>query len=177
MAPFHGTSQRPLTTPLRYARISCFNQVLIRQALRDAYGRYRRYGRRLGDVRTVDDMLDLNKQEFGSFFGGTEHFATGAIFGYCSGFAIRKASRKMAFFCGLSFMGLQYLNYRGYVSVRWQNVFSNVESKLDLNNDGKVDDKDFQIAKRRVMEILTFGLPSTVGFGTGFAFGWRGKLL
>eukprot|EP01054_Gregarina_sp_Poly1_P004364 Gregarina_sp_Poly_1__4363@NODE_2360_length_2238_cov_52_156610_g1503_i0_p3_GENE_NODE_2360_length_2238_cov_52_156610_g1503_i0NODE_2360_length_2238_cov_52_156610_g1503_i0_p3_ORF_typecomplete_len111_score7_42FUN14/PF04930_15/4_3e03FUN14/PF04930_15/0_00019_NODE_2360_length_2238_cov_52_156610_g1503_i078410 len=70
------------------------------EAIRDAHQRYIRYGNQLRHIRSVDELIDLNRQEFGTSLGGTEHFVTGTIFGYCSGFAVRKVSRAAALLCG-----------------------------------------------------------------------------
>lgn len=148
-----------------------------RAALREVHGKYKRYGEQLRGVRNVDDLVDLNRAEFGSALGGGENALTGALFGYCSGFATRCISKSAALLFGVSYIGLQWLNYKGYVSVRWSNVAATLENRMDLNKDGVVDKKDFEIARKRAMEVLTFHLPSTTGFVFGYLYGFRGRML
>lgn len=71
--------------------------------------RYVRYAKKLKSVRTLDDLLEVNTTELGDVFTGGEHVVTGAVFGYCSGAAVRIVSRSLAVIVGLSFAGLQYL--------------------------------------------------------------------
>ena len=52
-------------------------------------------------------------------------------------------------------------------------IKKDVESLLDLNEDGKVDHEDRKIATDKVMEVLQIGMPSGGGFVVGFVGGLR----
>ena len=74
---------------------------------------------------------------------------------------------------GLGFVTLQTLQYAGYVNVDHNVIKKDVESLLDLNEDGKVDHEDRKIATDKVMEVLQIGMPSGGGFVVGFVGGLR----
>ena len=70
-------------------------------------------------------------------------------------------------------MGLQTLSYMGYVEVNHNQLKKDVESMLDLNKDGKVDQEDAKAGYDKIMEVVAFGLPAGGGFGAGFIGGLR----
>jgi uncharacterized membrane protein (Fun14 family) len=97
----------------------------------------------------------------------------GFICGYCSGYAMKKVGKVASVVFGLGFMGLQTLSYQGYIEVDHNVIKKSVESWLDLNVDGKVDDKDGALAYNKLMEVLTYNLPAGSGFSAGFVGGIR----
>jgi uncharacterized membrane protein (Fun14 family) len=97
----------------------------------------------------------------------------GFISGYCSGYALKKVGRTAAVVFGLGFMSLQTLSYYGYVKVDHGQIRKDVESLLDLNQDGKVDRSDGELAYDKLMSVLQFNLPGGSGFAAGFVGGIR----
>lgn len=61
----------------------------------------------------------------------------------------------------------------GYVQVNHGRIQEDMEDMLDLNDDGKVDGHDGQIAYRKLMRILEFNLPAGSGYAAGFVAGLR----
>uniref|UniRef100_A0A7S4JYV9 EF-hand domain-containing protein n=1 Tax=Odontella aurita TaxID=265563 RepID=A0A7S4JYV9_9STRA len=97
----------------------------------------------------------------------------GFVCGYCSGYALKKVGKGAAVVLGLGFMTLQTLNYSGYIQVDHEKLKKDVEGLMDLNNDGKIDEKDLAEASDKIMEVMSFGLPSGCGFAAGFWGGLR----
>lgn len=97
----------------------------------------------------------------------------GFISGYCSGYALKKVGRTAAVVFGLGFMSLQTLSYYGYVKVDHGQIRKDVESLLDLNQDGTVDRSDGELAYDKLMSVLQFNLPGGSGFAAGFVGGIR----
>ena len=97
----------------------------------------------------------------------------GFVCGFCSGFSLKKAGKVVAVVCGLGFMSLQSLSYAGYIKVDQEKIKNDVESIMDLNNDGKVDSDDVSQATNKIMNILSFNLPAGGGFSAGFIAGLR----
>lgn len=170
------------------------NNGLFEKLRRDAAGCWagadqhvRQYVDEVKSVRSLDEWMSLNSRMFGDPLGGLDksmkkfptsaQFATGTIFGICSGFAARKAFRVGAVVVGAGFMSLQLLQYYGYITIEWKTIEQELLSRLDLNKDGRVDERDLEIAKQRFMKALTWGLPCAGGFTTGFLIGFRGRIL
>lgn len=97
----------------------------------------------------------------------------GFISGYCSGYALKKVGKTAAVVFGLGFMSLQTLSYYGYVKVDHGQIRKDVENLLDLNDDGRIDAKDGEIAYNQIMKVLQFNLPGGSGFAAGFVGGLR----
>lgn len=74
---------------------------------------------------------------------------------------------------GVGFVTLQTLSYKGYIQINHDAMKKEVERMMDFNNDGKVDWSDAEQAKKYLMGILNYNLPSGSGFGAGFAGGLR----
>eukprot|EP00922_Rhytidocystis_sp_ex-Travisia-forbesii_P055439 GHVS01082088.1.p1 GENE.GHVS01082088.1~~GHVS01082088.1.p1 ORF type:complete len:192 (-),score=88.85 GHVS01082088.1:218-727(-) len=131
------------------------------------------YFSQLSAVRSVADLMELNDKQFGTPTLQADKFTAGAVFGFASGMAARQALKVTAILCGMGFMSLQMLSYYGYVHVNWRRVESDVQNALDLNRDGQIDAEDFHLLKDKFMKVVTWGLPSAAGFGTGFVLGLR----
>jgi uncharacterized membrane protein (Fun14 family) len=97
----------------------------------------------------------------------------GFISGYCSGYALKKVGKTAAVVFGFGFMSLQTLSYYGYVKVDHGQIRKDVENLLDLNDDGRIDGKDGEMAYSQLMKVLQFNLPGGTGFAAGFAGGLR----
>mmetsp|Transcript_29214 Transcript_29214/g.43087 ORF Transcript_29214/g.43087 Transcript_29214/m.43087 type:complete len:187 (+) Transcript_29214:104-664(+) len=128
-----------------------------------------------GFKSTLDGIAkDLGSQVQGAIDSGIPtQLSYGFVMGYCSGLALKKAGRAAAVVLGMGFMTLQGLQHMGYIEVNHGALKSQVENLMDLNKDGKVDEKDAQEALDRVQEVLTVGLPAGGGFGAGFIGGLR----
>eukprot|EP00918_Siedleckia_nematoides_P053196 GHVU01116188.1.p1 GENE.GHVU01116188.1~~GHVU01116188.1.p1 ORF type:complete len:162 (-),score=23.27 GHVU01116188.1:687-1172(-) len=133
----------------------------------------KQYFTKAKDIRSLDDFKKLNMEQFGTPTLAGDRVASGAIFGYASGYCVKKATKAVAFGVGLGFIGLQALHYNGVIQMNWDKIGKEVERKLDLNEDGVVDEKDLFDAKNRLMKMLGYGMPGAGGFGTGFLLGIR----
>ncbi|KRW98332.1 hypothetical protein PPERSA_02109 [Pseudocohnilembus persalinus] len=104
-------------------------------------------------------------------------FGTGAIFGACAGMFSRMAIRFSMISFGGFFVAMQLLQSSGYVNIEWKKIEADIKQNLDLNKDGKIDEKDAQLAYQRYLSTLTMKLPSTSGFALFFLLGLKGKFL
>jgi uncharacterized membrane protein (Fun14 family) len=75
----------------------------------------------------------------------------GFLMGYSAGFFVKRASKVVAFGVGGMFALVQALAYNGYIVVNHDKLKKDTESMLDLNNDGKIDEKDLQVAYDKVL--------------------------
>ncbi|KAL3930361.1 MAG: hypothetical protein SGBAC_011801 [Bacillariaceae sp.] len=66
----------------------------------------------------------------------------GSVVGYCSGMAMKKVGKAVAFIIGIGFVGLQSAVYAGYIQVNWEKITGDATSPLDTTGDGKVDIED-----------------------------------
>jgi uncharacterized membrane protein (Fun14 family) len=53
--------------------------------------------------------------------------------------AVKKVSRAAATLVGGSFLVLQLLAYKGYITVHWEKVAADFKAVFDRDGDGKVD--------------------------------------
>merc|ERR1712129_39221 len=92
--------------------------------------------------------------------------SVGSIFGFCSGFAIKKTGKAAAVFVGSIFCLQQALAHGGYVTVNWEKVEKDVMAVLDTDKDGKVDAKDLNNHYMNLLQILQKNTYSvSAGFG------------
>lgn len=97
----------------------------------------------------------------------------GSIMGYCSGVAMVKVGKALAFVIGSGFIGLQVAVSLGYINVDWAKVAGDAKAKIDLTNDGKITKDDAKEYWRRFKTVLTHKIPSAGGFSLGFLYGVR----
>mmetsp|Transcript_11871 Transcript_11871/g.21482 ORF Transcript_11871/g.21482 Transcript_11871/m.21482 type:complete len:133 (-) Transcript_11871:1213-1611(-) len=98
----------------------------------------------------------------------------GGLLGFCSGIAAKKAGKVAAVAIGLIFAIFQVAAYFGYVTINWKKVESDFTKLVDVNKDGKADEKDLQKAMDSVNEVLSKNVPSgSAGFATGFYLGFK----
>lgn len=86
-------------------------------------------------------------------FAGTVGF--GSMSGFCAGYALKKAGRAAAVTVGVIFMALTAAEQKGYIDVRWDNVERDTIGRMDMNNDGKVDSTDAQMALKQFGTFMT----------------------
>mmetsp|Transcript_3587 Transcript_3587/g.9168 ORF Transcript_3587/g.9168 Transcript_3587/m.9168 type:complete len:221 (+) Transcript_3587:124-786(+) len=102
--------------------------------------------------------------------------STGALFGYCSGFALQKAGSVAAVMVGAGFTFLQGLAYYGYIDVNWRKVEGDLLSRLDFDGDGEITVKDAHAAFQHLEKVLLFNLPAGAGFTSGLLYGMGGHV-
>ncbi|CAM9834260.1 unnamed protein product [Ectocarpus sp. 6 AP-2014] len=95
----------------------------------------------------------------------------GGVVGFCSGYAMMKVGKAIAFVIGVGFIVVQGLNYSGVVTIKWEKAEVKVKSLFDSNKDGKVDKEDAKALWKRLKTALTHNLPAGGGFTGGFALG------
>lgn len=95
----------------------------------------------------------------------------GFVCGFCSGYALKKIGRSGAVVFGTGFIIMQGLSYTGYIQVNYEQVNKDISNMLDVNDDGKIDEKDAQIMYEKVLDVIGFNMPAGSGFGGGFLAG------
>jgi len=134
-----------------------------------------------GDNIDWNKQMDLLGQELGSKVQGIvdsglpTHISYGFICGFSSGYCLKKVGKLLSVVVGFGFMTLQTLSYSGYITVDHSKLKEKVENVLDLNNDGKVNKKDANLALDKVKEVLTYNMPGGSGFVAGFLCGFRSR--
>lgn len=74
----------------------------------------------------------------------------GFAMGFSSGYFLKQSAKFVAFAAGGMFTLVQVLSSNGYVKVNYERLTKDFENAFDMNNDGKLDEKDFQIAYQKV---------------------------
>lgn len=93
----------------------------------------------------------------------------GGAMGFCSGMLFKKVGEIACYGVGVVFIGLQVLQYQGYINIDFLAVQQQIIETLDADGDGKFDTKDLKIYWRKLKDVLEHGLPSASSFGGGFA--------
>ena len=120
-----------------------------------------------GPIPTADEVLQ-NAGAFGA------HLGFGSIAGYAAGKAMRAGTNIGLALAGAGFIGAQMLQSRGYISVDWNKVETEVRAALDVDGDGALTAKDASIAWDTVVDSLRVGVPGGTGFAAGAAAGFAG---
>lgn len=120
-----------------------------------------------GPIPTADEVLQ-NAGAFGA------HLGFGSIAGYAAGKAMRAGTNMGLALAGAGFIGAQMLQSRGYISVDWVKVETEVRAALDVDGDGALTAKDASIAWDTVVDSLRVGVPGGTGFAAGAAAGFAG---
>merc|ERR1711879_279105 len=96
----------------------------------------------------------------------------GSIMGLASGFALKKAGAVAAVVFGGIYAFEQGLAYMNYITINWPAVEKDLTALLDVNKDGKVDEKDLQSGYLLALKVLQGNsLAASGGFGAGFLLG------
>lgn len=95
------------------------------------------------------------------------------LFGACVGVATKRLTQDAMYGVGLGVMGLQLLNYLGYITIEWNKIGDDITKRVDQDGDGKLSRKDVQILLNRFLEIMKTGMPDALGFGCGFVVGLK----
>eukprot|EP00929_Paragymnodinium_shiwhaense_P024772 TRINITY_DN15144_c0_g1_i1.p2 TRINITY_DN15144_c0_g1~~TRINITY_DN15144_c0_g1_i1.p2 ORF type:complete len:181 (+),score=61.35 TRINITY_DN15144_c0_g1_i1:86-628(+) len=124
-----------------------------------------------GQFSAMLDSLPPSMRELVPMGSG---ITVGTVFGYTSGFAIKKAGKAAAFVVGSVFALQQALAYRGYITINWPVVEKDFITILDLNKDGKVDEKDFEQGYLFALKVLQHNaMAVSGGFGAGLLLGFK----
>ena len=108
---------------------------------------------------------------FTEYAGG---ISFGSACGFASGYTVKKAGKVAVVGFGTIFMGLQGLASVGLIQINWHRAVEMFDSQLDLNDDGKIDKADAEIAIAKLQARLTLGMgPAAVGFPAGLALGLK----
>ena len=111
---------------------------------------------------------DLTPEELGL------QITTGGVAGFCSGYALKKASKLAALAIGLGFVTVQVLRYNGLIGeVQWALAERRFTELLDADGDGRVTPADLQVHARRAMDVLGFNVPAAAAFGAALLLGFR----
>eukprot|EP01084_Bolivina_argentea_P149791 261641_1 len=86
-------------------------------------------------------------------------FSVSTGFGCCVGVAVKRLSRDAMYGIGLGFMGLQTLNYLGYISINWKRVEEDLTKVVDQDGDGKLTASDASAILKRFAKFLSTGMP------------------
>ena len=66
------------------------------------------------------------------------------------------------------------LSKAGYIEVHYEKVEHDLMQLLDLNKDGKLDEKDYIFGSQKFVHLLTEnGISSSKGFAAGFYAGFK----
>ena len=84
-----------------------------------------------------------------------------------------EASKLGALALGSVFILIQALSYSGYIKVDYESIQNDVENVLDVNKDGKIDEKDVDVVYKKIQDVLEHQMPAGGGFATGMLFGIR----
>ena len=71
------------------------------------------------------------------------------------------------------FVLIQTLSFNGYLKVDYNKFKEDVEDILDVNEDGKLDEKDAEVAMKKAIDIVSYQMPSGSGFTAGLVMGLR----
>ena len=99
-------------------------------------------------------------------------FGFGGMCGFCSGYAIKQASKVAAMLFGLTFVGLQGLQYAGYIEIKWNKIKTDSIRLVDSDGSGKVGVKDIKYYLRHLLAMLKFHGPTASGLGAGLYYGF-----
>ncbi|MGI5817164.1 MAG: FUN14 domain-containing protein [Armatimonadota bacterium] len=88
----------------------------------------------------------------------------GGLFGYFTGIAVKTMSRLLGCLLGILFILMQLLAYYGFAEWHWETI-----SEFIMGPAATAADE----ATTRLWTILTYNLPFTGGFATGFYIGMR----
>jgi uncharacterized membrane protein (Fun14 family) len=102
-----------------------------------------------------------------------QNLGFGAVVGYCSGLAMKKVGKFLAFTIGVGFIGLQTVVSLGYITVDWEKVKVSFVKSVDTTGDGLLNTDDAKVYWQKLKKLLTNKIPSAGGFSFGFLYGVR----
>ncbi|RUS19163.1 FUN14 family-domain-containing protein [Endogone sp. FLAS-F59071] len=99
--------------------------------------------------------------------------AFGTSLGFCTGYLIKKVGRVFALMVGVTFVLLQYLSFKGLVTVHWDRMAWHYTNQLDKDKDGKVTASDLRTIMAALLDFLTANFQFKSTFVGGFYAGLR----
>jgi uncharacterized membrane protein (Fun14 family) len=93
------------------------------------------------------------------------------LLGFCCGIACKGISRQVATAIGVCFIGLQALSYYGYVQINYNKIQKDAVNVLDVNGDGKFDEKDLYTMWEKFKGAMSYNLPKGGCFSSGLFLG------
>ena len=107
------------------------------------------------ELLATDEVKSTSVDVHGLIKGGVPgEIGYGFMMGYTSGFTVKKVSKLVAFLVGAGFICMQALSYNGYVTINYGKLEKEAGKMLDLNKDGKIDDKDMILAYGQMERVL-----------------------
>mmetsp|Transcript_8087 Transcript_8087/g.10532 ORF Transcript_8087/g.10532 Transcript_8087/m.10532 type:complete len:157 (+) Transcript_8087:238-708(+) len=116
-----------------------------------------------------DAIIDMAFHAVGPFL---TRFGFGGFLGFCSGYAIKQASKVAAILFGVTFVGLQGLQYAGYIEIKWSKIKADGVKLMDSDGTGTVGVKDLKYYVKRFVGVLKFHGPSATGLTAGLYYGF-----
>jgi uncharacterized membrane protein (Fun14 family) len=95
----------------------------------------------------------------------------GGVLGFCSGYAIKQASKAVAVVVGGAVVFLQALQYFGYIEVKWRKIQTDATRVLSSEGRDTLGAKDVHFWSRKLMRIMTHQGPAAGGFAAGIYIG------
>jgi FUN14 domain-containing protein 1 len=95
----------------------------------------------------------------------------GGVLGFCSGYAIKQASKALAVVVGSAVVLLQSMQYFGYIEVKWDKIQKDTMRSLSSDGQESFGVKDVKYWTRKMMRILTHQGPTAGGFAAGIYIG------
>ncbi|KAI9492189.1 FUN14 family-domain-containing protein [Zychaea mexicana] len=99
----------------------------------------------------------------------------GIVLGFCTGYLIKKVGKLFALAVGAGYIFLQYLSFKGLITVHWDRLEGGYQRQLDVDKDGRVTHKDVRTKWNGFVGILTHNIQfkSTfmIGLYTGIRYG------
>ena len=119
---------------------------------------------------TIDGVVDLSWRIAGPV---VSNLGFSGVMGFAAGYALKRVGQAMAVLVGLAFIAIQGLAMNGLITVNWSNIESMIKKNLDINSDGKLDERDFKLISTKGLSLLSQGVPSVGGFLAGFVLAMR----
>ncbi|KAI7863024.1 FUN14 family-domain-containing protein [Spinellus fusiger] len=124
-----------------------------------------------GAVKSIAQDVALSVQGKKQPFIRKGEISFGAFLGICTGYLIKKVGKLFVLTIGAGFTLLQYLSYKGYISIHWDRLEGSYRQTLDVDGDGRVTRRDLVSTRDRLMGLLTHNLQFKSTFLAGFYIG------
>jgi uncharacterized membrane protein (Fun14 family) len=133
-------------------------------------------GSKKGGKNKPEDLLDkIDFAELSKLFG-TE-FGISGVVGLGVGILGKTVAKFSIMVLASVYAFLRWLELNDIIDVKWKNLERLVGKTsrvvLDVNKDGKVDEKDIYAAKAKAVGFLSSAVPSAAGLSAGIMLGLR----
>ena len=119
--------------------------------------------------REDDVLVNYTVGTIGPFIS---RFGFGGMCGFCAGYAVKQATRVAAMLFGLTFVGLQGLQYAGYIEIKWNKIKKDSIRLVDSDGSGSVGVKDVKHYLKTFLAMLRFHGPTATGLSAGVYYGF-----